>query len=161
MPMEPLYFVLPDLAMKETRVVHLRGRDDLPDGEFGFVELYCNEANCDCRRVIINVMDPATGPKVWATINYGWESPEFYEEWMRDKELAKEAVGASLDPFNSQTPYSHAFLRLFQWAIEDESYVERLKRHYAQFKEAVEQRREKVKPQRRLRKKQLRKRKKR
>lgn len=161
MPMEPFYSVLPDLAMKETRVVHLRGRDDLPDGEFGFVELYCNEANCDCRRAIINVMDPATGPKVWATINYGWESLEFYEGWMRDKELAKEVAGAALDPLNAQTPYSRAFLKLFQWVLEDELYVERLKRHYAQFKEAVEQRRGKVKAQRSLHKKHPRKRKRR
>ncbi|MGH9755899.1 MAG: hypothetical protein ACREA2_24215, partial [Blastocatellia bacterium] len=99
--------------------------------------------------------------KVWATINYGWEGLAFYERWMRDEELAKEAVGAALDPLNAQTPYSRAFLKLFQWVLEDELYVERLKRHYAQFKVAVEHRQEKVKTQRRLRKKQPRKRKKR
>jgi hypothetical protein len=159
--MEPFHSVLPDLAMKEIRVAHLRGDGELPDGEFGFVELYCNEANCDCRRVVINVMSPATGSKVWATINYGWESLEFYEKWMQNKALAKEASGASIDTLNAQTPYSRAFLRLFQWVLEDELYVERLKRHYALFKECIEQRREKNRLKRRLQRKQSRKRKKR
>lgn len=89
----------------------------MPDGEFGFVASFCNEANCDRRCVIIDVMNPATGSKVRAMIDYGWENLEFYEGWMRNKELAKEVVGASLDPFNAQMPYSPVFLKLFQWVL--------------------------------------------
>jgi len=27
----------------------------IPDGEYGFVELYCDEPDCDCRRVVIDI----------------------------------------------------------------------------------------------------------
>lgn len=152
MPMEQFFFLFPDLAQQETRVVHLRGHADLPDGEFGFIESYCNENNSDCRRVLINVMNPATGSKIWATINYGWESVEFYEKWIGNKKDAIQAAEATLDPFNPQTQYSPAFLRMFQWMLEDEAYVERLKRHYALFQQAIRQRREKTKMKRALQK---------
>ncbi len=42
---------------------------------------YCNEIDCDCRRVLIQVLSPNTDDKPWATIGYGWESPEFYHKW--------------------------------------------------------------------------------
>jgi hypothetical protein len=138
MPMTPFYTKFPELAAKETRVIHIRGQRDLPDGDYGFVEVYCDEADCDCRRVILNVMTAETGPKVWATINYGWESLEFYERWMRNKEFAKECHGPTLDPLNPQTEYSRVLLQWFKFLIEDEAYVERLKRHYFLFKGAAD-----------------------
>jgi hypothetical protein len=56
---------------------------------------------------------------------------------MRSKELAAEATGATLDPLNPQTKYSPALLRLFEAVLQDPAYVERLKRHYALFKQAI------------------------
>ena len=137
MPMIPFYSEFPDLAVKETRSITVGGRGDLPDGEYGFIELYCDEADCDCRRVIIDVVSPATGPKIWATINYGWEDLEFYEKWLHSKEDAVGCKGSSLDPLNPQTEYASTFLRLFNWILEDQAYVERLKRHYYLFKGAI------------------------
>lgn len=137
MAMIPFYTKFPDLAVRETRSVIAWGRDDLPDGEYGFLEFYCDEADCDCRRVIINVLSPTTGDKVWATINYGWESLEFYETWMRSKQHARDCKGPSLDPLNPQTKYSPGLLRLFEFVLEDEKYVERLRRHYDLFKSSL------------------------
>jgi hypothetical protein len=137
MPMVPFYNKYPDLAVNQTRTVFIRGRDDLPDGEYGFIELYCDDVDCDCRRVIINIMTPTTGPNVWATINYGWESLEFYEGWMRNKEEAVGCKGPTLDPLNPQSRYSGVLLRLFEYLLTDEKYVERLKRHYELFKSAI------------------------
>lgn len=137
MAMIPFYTKFPDLAFRETRSITVRGRTDLPDGEYGFLEFYCDEVDCDCRRVIVNVLSPVTGAKVWATINYGWESLEFYERWMRNKEDAVGCKGPSLDPLNPQTPYSPVLLRLFEFILKDAKYVERLKRHYELFKRAV------------------------
>ena len=134
MPMVPFYTRFRDLAFKEMRSATIRGMPGLPDGEYGFLELYCDEPACDCRRVVIDVIAPTTGPKIWATINYGWESLEFYEKWIRDKETARECYGATLDPLNPQTEYSDALLRLFNQVLQDEAYVERLKRHYQLFK---------------------------
>lgn len=136
MPMIPFQIRYPDLAVNETRTITVSGRDDLPDGEYGFIEFYCDEADCDCRRVIINVMTPTTAPKVWATINFGWESLDFYERWLTNKEIAGECKGPSLDPINPQTRYAPVLLRLFEYLLKDEKYVERLKRHYELFKRA-------------------------
>src|SRR5688572_24340857 len=137
MPMTPLLAYFPKLAIQEMRTVTLQGWEDLPDGEYGFLELYCDEAGCDCRRVLINVVAPDTGAKVWATINYGWESAGFYRRWMHGRVSGNEHAGAALDAINVQTEYSPALLRLFEAVLEDAEYVERLKRHYWLFKTAV------------------------
>ena len=136
--MVPFYDEFPDLAVRETRTIYIRGRNDLPDGEYGFIELYCNEEDCDCRRVLINVMTPDTGVMTWATINYGWERSEFYENWMRSSEYAKECKGPYLDPLNPQTEYGPVLLQLFEFILTDQMYVERLKRHYDLFKGAIQ-----------------------
>lgn len=135
--MLPFYTRFKDLAFKEMRSATVRGDPNLPDGEYGFLEIYCIDPACDCRRVVINVVAP-TGPKIWATINYGWESLEFYTKWLHgDKELAREACGVTLDPLNPQTEYSAALLQLFKQVLQDKAYVERLKRHYQLFKAEV------------------------
>jgi len=156
MPMIPFYTRFRDLAFKEMRSATVQGRPDIPDGEYGFLELYCDEPDCDCRRVIIQVVSPTTGSKIWATISYGWESVEYYEKRLRSKDAARECQGASLDPLNPQTEYSLALLRLFEYVLQDVAYVERLKRHYQLFKSDLRQKsklavrpRRKAKPRRR------------
>ena len=134
MSMAPFYTRFRDLAIRETRSATVHDDPVIPDGEYGFIELYCDEVNCDCRRVILNVISATTGNKVWATINYGWEDVEYYEKWTRNKELAQDMVGAALDPLNIQTRYAPALLELFEYIIEDPSYVKRLQRHYEMFK---------------------------
>jgi hypothetical protein len=81
MPMTPFMKRFPEQGACETRSVTITDRDDLPNGENGFIELYCDESNCDCRRVMVVVLRPETGWKFWAAINYGWESIEFYQKW--------------------------------------------------------------------------------
>src|ERR1022692_1671439 len=82
MPMTPFMERFPDVGARETRSATVTQRQDLPDGEYGFLELYCDEPGCDCRRVTICVLRPETGwSKIWATISYGWESVDFYREW--------------------------------------------------------------------------------
>jgi len=138
MAMTPFYTRFGNLAFEETRVVILQGSPDLPDGEYGFLELYCDEPECDCRRVLIHVVSKATGPRIWATINYGWETADYYySAWMRDKKLARLFAGARLDPLNPQTQYAEACLKLFKRMLKDRAYVDRLKRHYQMFKDQL------------------------
>jgi hypothetical protein len=132
--MVPFYERFRELAFREMRSATVRGQRDLPDGEYGFLESYCADSHCDCRRVLINVVTPTRGSKIWATINYGWESLEFYTKWMRNEELARTCRGATLDMLNPQTEYASALLDLFKWVMQDHAYVERLKRHYWLFK---------------------------
>jgi hypothetical protein len=143
--MSPFLERFPELAARETRSVSVTGRNDLPDGEYGFIELYCDEPHCDCRRVTIAVLRPHTGWKFWATISYGWESLAFYEKWSRaPKPLdPREWKGPYLDPLCEQTQYSPALLNLFRAVLASPGYVDRLKRHYRLFRTAVEEASEK------------------
>ena len=96
MPMIPFMERFPELGARETRSVTVTHGQNLPEGEYGFLELYCNEPGCDCRRVVICVLRPETGwNKVWATIGYGWESLDFYWKWSH----------GSSDPVEMKGPY--------------------------------------------------------
>ena len=50
------------------------GRADLPQRTFVFMEAYCADPHCHCRRVMLNVIDAETHNRV-ATINYAFEPP--------------------------------------------------------------------------------------
>jgi hypothetical protein len=139
-PMVPFMKRFPKLAASETRSVTVTGRDDLPDGEYGFIEFYCNEPQCDCRRVVVVVLRPETGWKFWAVINYGWESVQFYKKWAGAPASDRsEWQGPELDPLSEQTPYAPALLNLFKWVLQSPGYVERLKKHYQLFRAAVDE----------------------
>src|SRR2546426_1807799 len=102
---------------------------ELPDGDYGFIELYCDEPGCDCRRVMIDVLRPETGwSEIWATISYGWESLDFYRKWGGAASDPIEMKGPYLDPLNPQTTYSSALLNLFRFLLQSPDYVQRLKR---------------------------------
>ncbi|HUE87231.1 MAG TPA: hypothetical protein VMO26_14240 [Vicinamibacterales bacterium] len=75
---------------------------DLPSRIFVFMEAYCAEPRCDCRRVMLNVIDAETHDHV-ATINYAFEAPKppFDDEGQ-----------LFLDPLNPQTARPPAFLEL-------------------------------------------------
>jgi len=140
MPMIPFMERFPELGARETRSVTVTQRQDLPDGEYGFLEFYCDEPGCDCRRVMIDVLRPETGwRKIWATISYGWESLDFYRKWSGTASDPIEMKGPYLDPLNPQTQYSSALLNLFRFLLESPDYTERLKRHYRMFRETVEE----------------------
>jgi len=139
MPMIPFLEKFPELGARETRSVTATHRQDLPDGEYGFLELYCDEPGCDCRRVMIDVLRPETGwSKIWATISYGWESLDFYRKWGGADSDPIEIKGPYLDPLNPQTKYSSALLNLFRFLIQSPDYVERFQRHYQMFRESVD-----------------------
>ena len=75
--MAPLYAV----ARPRTRRDSVLGGGDheiLPDGEYGLVEFFCNDPECVCRRVILQVETNEPVQRVWASIHYGWERPSYY-----------------------------------------------------------------------------------
>ena len=138
MPMVPFMQKFPELGARETRSVQMTGVPELPDGDYGFIELYCDEPNCDCRRAFIQVWRHDTGGKIWATLSYGWESLGFYRKWARGSCDVRELMGASLAEFNAQTRYSPALLLVFQALLKSPEYVERIKNHYHMFRAAVD-----------------------
>ena len=139
MPMIPFMERFPELAAREMRAVTLSGRTDLPDGEYGFLELFCDEPGCDCRRVMIDVLRADTAlNKIWATINYGWESLQFYKRWGGPSVTASNSKGPFLDPINPQTPYSAALLSLFRLLIQSPDYNARIQTHYRIFRQTID-----------------------
>jgi hypothetical protein len=101
----------------------------LPNRSFLFVESYCADRGCDCRRVLVAVFDVERRKQV-ATINHGFEPP---------KPPHEDEGQTFLDPLNPQSPWSKLFLEIFQRMIEDpdDDFGPRLVRHYDLWKSAV------------------------
>jgi hypothetical protein len=138
MGLAPFILRFPELGEAETRHLHTRNHPVLPDGRYGFVELFCDDPQCDCRRAMINVYDDSVPMRHLATINYGWESLDFYIKWMHGNVArAQEAQGAWLDPLNPQSVYSDELLEQFRMMLEDRAYAARIQRHYEIFKASL------------------------
>lgn len=135
MPMSLWGLKFPEIAAAETRSITIPDGYRVPAGSYGLMEFFCDEVDCDCRRVIISVVCQSTGQKVWATISYGWEPQEFYGEWMRDPDMIEQINGAFLDPLGPQSEYAYDFLDYFLYMLDnDQAYAERIQRHYRMFK---------------------------
>ena len=121
------------VAAEETRTIHVLEPGGIPLGEYGFLEFFCADPRCDCRRVMLQVTTP--DGNVWATIGFGWEKVKFYRRWAHGADFADEMAGVSLDPLNRQSEFAEWFLLAFQNMVKtDSKYVERLKRHYKMFR---------------------------
>jgi hypothetical protein len=130
-----------EIAEKETRTLSMM-RDDsiIPKGSYGLLEMYCDDLNCDCRRVFLEVYDWERGESV-AYIAYGWESQGFYRNWFRgdDPDAIRDLQGPILNDGSPQSKYAPAFLKLVKDVVlSDPAYIARLKRHYQIFKEKVD-----------------------
>lgn len=139
MPFEPFYERFPEIADKETRTIIALNDPDLSDGEYGLVEAYCNERNCDCRRVFFNVYSWQER-EVVAVIAYGWENREYYVKWFGedDPRIIPELQGPVLNLGSPQSELAPVLLEKVKYILQDERYVARIKRHYRMFKETVD-----------------------
>jgi len=144
MSYEPFIERFGDLALKETRSVTLGAGNKfgLPADDYGLMELYCNDENCDCRRVMFDVLSRKRNKSV-AVIAYGWESASFYQKWYggvdspHARMVVNEMTGLNLNSASQQSELAPAILEMVRWLLTDSTYVARLKRHYQMFKEKV------------------------
>jgi hypothetical protein len=122
----PFYIVDPELAARETRVLHLLvPQDGLPVGSYGLLEFYCPDPDCDCRRVMLNIAEEKDPDRFLASISYGFD---------QDDEMA----GPFLDPMNPQSECAEELLQLVEGTVlSDSRYVARLERHYELVKRAA------------------------
>jgi hypothetical protein len=135
----PFHEYCPEMGVSEYRSLHLAPAEDLPGRDFGFMELYCTERHCDCRRVMFWVVTPDRPGKPVATFGYGWESPEFYVKWMDGDSFGARMAGLSMEMLGPQSDLSAALFQACQERLlADPEYVERLRRHYALFRKAVD-----------------------
>ena len=130
----------PEIAEKETRVITAINDPELPKGNYGLLEAYCDEAGCDCRRVFFNVYSEGRNELV-AVIAYGWEDSKFYADWLGDNDpkIIEELKGPVLNLASPQSELAPILLdRVKKYVLKDEYYIERLKRHYRMFKDLIE-----------------------
>ena len=137
--------LFPEIAEAETRsitVTRSRSQIGLPQGSYGFCEMFCNERGCDCRRVFFYVVASfGKGPQ--AVIAWGWEPPAFYAKWLKDDdpEDISALKGPILNSLSPQTELAPALLDLARNVLlRDEAYVERIKRHYWLFRARIDSR---------------------
>ena len=135
-------------AMRETwRFTLPEATHGLEAGHYTFLEYYCNEADCDCRRVWLMVIFQPTWPKSsvepkhLATIGFGWEAPTFYQKWSPGAPDVHDLAGARLEPFQRQSAQAEAVLLLTQTIIlRPPEHVLRIKQHYALARKALRSR---------------------
>jgi len=146
MAFAPLHHYLPELAQRETRSITIFPGSgfDLPSAEYTLAETFCTEPGCDCRRVLFAVVSTRS-EKIEAVVSYGWESRDFYAQWFRyadalkTPEMISEMQGPALNPLGPCSKHAPAILEMVkQIALPDVAYVERVKRHYALFREKID-----------------------
>ncbi len=127
--MRPFHLLFPEIEYKETRTSFVgSGWEKLLPGGYGFVEMYCVEPDCDCRRVIIKVVRHQPPDEV-ATINHAFD-PLKPGDSMPSQTF--------LDPLHIQSPFASELLDLFlQMVKDDPAYEARIQRHYRMVKEAI------------------------
>lgn len=123
--MLPFIELFPEQGQNECKVAHVSKHNELPPGQYAFLELYCTDLQCNCRRVMINVIREPSHKHI-ATINYGFDRGD-------------KIPGPFLDPINTQSKYSRTLLDMFKWILQDQFYRARLEKHYLQFKAALKQ----------------------
>jgi hypothetical protein len=132
----------PDVADRETRSITVLSGSQvgLPAGDYGFLEMYCDERGCDCRRVFFYVVS-SFRKKVEAVVAWGWEDQDFYAKWMDDDDPATVATlkGPIHNPGSPRTELAPAIVELVRNVLlQDTKYVDRIKRHYKMFKDRIE-----------------------
>ncbi len=145
MPYEHFIERFPQLGWKETRsaTVFANNSYGLPADEYGLIEMYCNDENCDCRRVFFDVVSRKREETI-AVVTYGWEPASYYQRWFggSDEEISRMAVdemaGLGLNSASHQSKIAPAALELVRDLLKDKNYMERIKRHYKMFKETVD-----------------------
>lgn len=142
MPYAMFHERFPKVAEGETRTLTIAPWSNvrLPPRDYTFLEMYCDEPGCDCRRVFFNVFAFPPGETV-AVIAYGWESLDYYAKWLGydDPQSVRELKGPTLSFSCPQSKYAPAILALFKdFLMEDEEYMERIKRHYRMFRDAID-----------------------
>lgn len=132
----------PECAERETRTIIVLPEANLgvPAGEYGLLEMFCDEPGCDCRRVFFSVFS-LTSKRIDAVIAWGWENIEFYSRWMShsNRQASEYLKGPALNLGSPEADYAPAILALVREILNrDPAFVERIKRHYALFRAGIE-----------------------
>lgn len=143
MPFQMFHEMCPEIGFRETASVTLpEPADGLPADSYAFLEMYCAEAGCDCRRVYFHVVAASNPAAELAMISWGWEPLKFYRRWGSFPKTARDAKamkGPILAPVHHQSALAPPLLELAKNVLlSSPEYVERIKRHYAMFRAKID-----------------------
>lgn len=145
MQFSSFFETFPDLVMSELRNIFvLEGMyQHIPEGNYGFIEFFCDAPDCDCRNVMIHIMSVEPVPKLWAIVRYGWESKKFYRDWMGGEErseFTENLRDSFIDTMISPNDLvAQEFLFIFKNMIKDDKkYAKRIETHYRMYKDVIE-----------------------
>ncbi len=129
MSMMAFHILFPEEAKNETRAVTPVFPGKVTGHRYMLMEYFCIDPKCDCRRVMINVIDTENDMHV-ATINHAFEPP---------KPPFEDEGQTFLDLMNPQSALSDDLLDMFKKMVaDDEEYRQRLERHYKMWKSVVD-----------------------
>lgn len=142
MPYVPFHDYFPEVADRETRTITIMpgSGTGLPAGDYGFLEMYCNERECDCRRVFFYVVS-SFRRDVQAVVAWGWEDIDFYAKWFKynHPRAVADLKGPVLNVGSPRTKLAPAILELVREVLlRDPAYIERIKRHYQMFRVEID-----------------------
>jgi len=123
-------------ANSRVRTLTLARHRELPDGDYALVDSYCTDLGCGCRKTMILVQ---FDDRHVSTINFGWESPEFYARWYGaplDERTLAEMQGPCIDLSSPNGVPPGAMLAFFS-ALLDARYLEHLRSQYTRFRAAL------------------------
>ena len=134
--MIPFFDKCPEVGKKEMLHFALKDEEGLPDGDYSLIEAFCDNPDCDCRNAHIGFFKRTPEPKGLATINYGWESRNYYINIFLNKEEAGKVQGTCI--IEAERPeIGDAALRVVNKILQDTDYSEKIKKHYKMFKHAL------------------------
>ncbi len=145
MSYKAFHLLFPAIAELETRSITIVDGSafNLPPGTYTFLEMYCDEPGCDCRRAFFAVTSSREN-NMLAVIAWGWETRKFYMEWMGDNDPSTidGLIGPILNLASPQSDSAPALLNLFRNVLlKDPAYIDRIKRHYAMFRKEIDKKR--------------------
>lgn len=116
----------PDIAGDETKVVELAFGSDSRPRTVAFVERYCDEQECDCRRVTLQLLDVDHDEELAAV---GWDF---------DADRGADGRLVYFERTSRGGIEAHLLRAIVEGYIVHTDYSERLKSHYREFRRAVE-----------------------
>lgn len=130
--MKPYSAIFPHTEESTMTLKLDKKKGGIPKGQHVFLELYCTDKGCDCRRVIVVVVNDRKETE--AFISMGFDKKD-------------SMPGPFLDPLNHQEPYADEMLALFVELLNgNHEYVASLHRHYCEVRTKIDGKKYRGKP---------------
>lgn len=122
--MKPYQQIFPDAQLPTVTLELARKSGRLPKGRYGYLECYCIEPGCDCRRVTLLVFNEKMRPKAVICFGFDGEGP---------------FAGPYLDCSSYQAPYASDLLDFFVHTLNARpDWLLRMYRQYREVRELVD-----------------------